>query len=66
MWNLIPTFKNINSKKSDNLLHYGTYIDRFCEMQYEAFCLIVDENRKNQIDEYGQVLKVYDLKKFKQ
>ncbi|AGF57814.1 5-methylcytosine-specific restriction endonuclease McrA [Clostridium saccharoperbutylacetonicum] len=65
MWNLIPTFKNINSKKSDNLLHYDTYIDRFCEMQYEAFCFVVDEDRKNQLDEYGQVLKVDNLKKFR-
>ena len=66
MWNLVPTFKNINSKKSDNLLNYDTYIDRFCEMQYEAFCFVVNENRKNQLEEYGQVLKVNNLKKFKQ
>ena len=66
MWNLVPTFKNINSKKSDNLLQYDTYIDRFCEMQYEAFCFVVHENRKNQLEEYGQVLKVNNLKKFKQ
>lgn len=65
MWNLVPTFKNINSKKSDNLLQYDTYIDKFCEMQYEAFCFVVDENRKNQIEEYGQVLKVENLRKFK-
>ncbi|MBN7575664.1 HNH endonuclease [Clostridium sp. 2-1] len=65
MWNLVPTFKNINSKKSDNLLQYDTYIDRFCEMQYEAFCFVVDENRKNQLEEYGQVLKVDNLRKFK-
>ncbi|WP_017210694.1 HNH endonuclease domain-containing protein [Clostridium beijerinckii] len=65
MWNLVPTFKNINSKKSDNLLQYDTYIDKFCEMQYEAFCFVVDENRKNQIEEYGQVLKVDNLRKFK-
>ncbi len=65
MWNLVPTFKNINSKKSDNLLQYDKYIDRFCEIQYEAFCFVVDENRKNQIEEYGQVLKVENLRKFK-
>ena len=65
MWNLVPTFKNVNSKKSDNLLNYDTYIDRFCEMQYEAFCFVVNENRKNQLEEYGQVLKVNNLKKFK-
>lgn len=66
MWNLVPTFKNINSKKSDNLLDYDIYIDRFCEMQYEAFCFVVDKNRKNQLEEYGQVLKIDNLKKFRQ
>ncbi|NRY63842.1 3-phosphoglycerate kinase [Clostridium beijerinckii] len=34
-------------------------------MQYEAFCFVVDENRKNQLEEYGQVLKVENLRKFK-
>lgn len=66
MWNLVPTFKNINSKKSDNLLNYDTYIDKFCEIQYEAFCIVVDENRKNQLDEYGQVLKIENLKRFRE
>lgn len=65
MWNLVPTFKNINSKKSDNLLKYDSYIDKFCEMQYEAFCFVVDENRKTQIEEYEQALKIPNLKKFR-
>lgn len=65
MWNLVPTFKNVNSKKSDNLLDYDSYIDRFCEIQYEAFCFVVDENRKNQVDEYRQLLKIEDARKFK-
>lgn len=65
MWNLTPTFKNINSKKSDNLLKLDNYIDKFCELQYEAFCIVVEDNKKNQLEEYGQVLKVDNLKKFK-
>lgn len=66
MWNLVPTFKNVNSKKSDNLLDYDSYIDRFCEIQYEAFSFVVDDNRKNQIDEYRQVLKIENAKKFRE
>ncbi|CUU48444.1 hypothetical protein BCD96_002705 [Clostridium beijerinckii] len=31
-------------------------------MQYDVFCSVVDEKRKNQIEEYGQVLKVDKLK----
>ncbi|MBE6086508.1 MAG: HNH endonuclease [Clostridium beijerinckii] len=64
MWNLVPTFKNINSKKSDNLLPYDSYIDKFCEIQYEAFDYVVNENRKNQIDEYREVLKIQNAKRF--
>ncbi len=66
MWNLIPTFKNINSKKSDNLLEFDSYIEKFCVMQYDAFCFVIDENKKNQIEEYGQVLKVDNLKRFRE
>lgn len=62
MWNLVPTFKNINSKKSDNLLDYDSYIEQFCKIQYEAFCFVVNEHRNNQIDEYRQVLKIQNPK----
>lgn len=64
MWNLVPTFKNINSKKSDNLLDYDTYIDKFCNIQYEAFKFVVNEKKKNQIEEYREMLKIADPKDF--
>ena len=64
MWNLVPTFKNINSKKSDSLLDYDSYIDKFCEMQYEAFSFVVNDNKNNQIDEYRQALKIENVKRF--
>lgn len=64
MWNLVPTFKNINSKKSDNLLDYDAYIDKFCNIQYEAFEFVVNEKKKNQIEEYREMLKIADPKGF--
>lgn len=64
MWNLVPTFKNINSKKSDNLLKYDEYIDKFCSIQYEAFSFVVNNNKKNQIEEYREILKIPDAKEF--
>lgn len=64
MWNLVPTFKNINSKKSDNLLDYDTYIDKFCNIQYEAFSFVVNTKKKNQIEEYREMLKIADPKRF--
>ena len=64
MWNLVPTFKNINSKKSDNLLDYDTYIDKFCNIQYEAFKFVVNEKKKNQVEEYREMLKIANPKEF--
>lgn len=64
MWNLVPTFKNINSKKNSNLLDYDTYIDKFCNIQYEAFEFVVNEKKKNQIEEYREMLKIENPKKF--
>lgn len=44
LWNLIPTFKNINSKKSDNLPDLDRYFNDFCELQFKSF----DFMRKNE------------------
>lgn len=46
MWNLVPTFKNINSSKSDKLLNYNRYIDDFCDMQYMAVTYILEKESK--------------------
>ncbi len=44
LWNLIPTFKNINSRKSDNLPDLDMYFNDFCELQFKSF----DFMRKNE------------------
>lgn len=36
LWNLIPTFKSINSSKSDNLPSLEKYFNKFLIIQYEA------------------------------
>ncbi|MDM8313157.1 HNH endonuclease [Clostridium cadaveris] len=65
MWNLVPTFKNINSKKSDNLLSYDKYIEGLAKLQYEAFSFVIDNKRKNEIEEYRTLLRVPDADIFK-
>ncbi|MDA3847754.1 MAG: HNH endonuclease [Vallitaleaceae bacterium] len=37
MWNLIPTFKNTNSAKSDRLPNLDRHLSSFCNLQYDAF-----------------------------
>lgn len=40
LWNLVPTFKNINSSKGNRLPDYNKYIDNFCELQFKAFNIL--------------------------
>ncbi|MFL0250018.1 HNH endonuclease domain-containing protein [Clostridium neuense] len=58
MWNLIPTFKNINSIKSNNLLRYKNYIEEFCNTQYQAFSYICDKKVKYALEDYANILRV--------
>jgi hypothetical protein len=58
MWNLVPTFKNINSRKSDNLLLFDKYIDGFCSIQYKAFSYMCDKKAEAVLEQYIDVLRV--------
>ena len=53
-----PTFKNINSSKSDNLPSYQEYIDKFCSVQYEAFCYLCDKKKEKDLDCYIDVMRL--------
>ena len=61
MWNLVPTFKNVNSSKSDKLVPYGAYIDKFAKVQFNGFCYVVENKKVNEIEEYREALKVYKV-----
>jgi hypothetical protein len=58
MWNLVPTFKNINSTKSDNLLDFDYYIKRFCDIQYKAFSYICENRIKDALEDYIDILRL--------
>ena len=58
MWNLTPTFKNINSSKSDNLPAYSEYIDKFCGVQYEAFSYLCDKKKEKDLECYIDVMRL--------
>lgn len=67
MWNLVPTFKNINSSKNNSLLPYDNYIEDFCNAQYKAFSFICDKRVKTALEEYMNILKIdnpYDYYKY--
>lgn len=54
----MPTFKNINSAKSNSLLLFDKYIDDFCSVQYKAFSYICDNKIKHALEEYMDVLRL--------
>ncbi|EPY2294216.1 HNH endonuclease domain-containing protein [Clostridium sporogenes] len=64
MWNLVPTFKNINSSKSDKLLNYNRYIDDFCDMQYMAVTHILEKRKQKDLESYIDVLKIENFQEY--
>lgn len=56
IWNLIPTSKEINLKKSDYLPDImnknQTMLDEFCEFQYYIYLEALNKKNKNILDEY--------------
>ncbi|MBO0573710.1 HNH endonuclease [Clostridium botulinum] len=64
MWNIVPTFKNINSSKSDKLLNYNRYIDDFCDMQYMAVTHILEKRKQKDLESYIDVLKIENFQEY--
>jgi len=64
MWNLVPTFKNINSSKSDKLLNYSSYIDSFCDIQYKAVTYLSERGKQRDLEGYIDVLKIENFKEY--
>ncbi len=64
IWNLLPTFKNINSKKSDDLLLYDKYIVDFCNIQYEAFSHVCKNKIDHIAEEYIDAFRVGNIYEF--
>lgn len=60
MWNLVPTFKNINSKKNDKLLSIDNYLKGFCEVQYNAFLFLCEKKLNKDLESYVEGLRIED------
>lgn len=61
MWNLIPTFKNINSSKSNNLVPMDKYFNDFCDMQYIAFNTLISLRKNKILEEYLNTCKTLNI-----
>lgn len=63
LWNLIPTFRNINSSKRDSLPKYDVYIDSFSELQFKALDFMrVQKDARKYLEEYLSIDKSLDIK----
>lgn len=51
LWNLIPTAKNINSRKSNNLPEWNTYFDRLARAEYYAYRLVHSDDKASKLFE---------------
>ena len=51
LWNLIPTEKNINSSKSNNLPDWDTYFCRLAHAEYDAYLLTGSDERASMLFE---------------
>ncbi|MCY6369413.1 HNH endonuclease domain-containing protein [Clostridium ganghwense] len=61
MWNLVPTFKNINSTKSNNLVPIDKYFNDFCDMQYIAFNALICLRKDKILQEYLNTCKTLNI-----
>lgn len=62
LWNLVPTFHNINSAKSNKLPNLEIYMEKFCDLQYNAF-KVARKNKKLQgsLQDYLTINKNMDI-----
>lgn len=62
LWNLVPTFKNVNSAKSNKLPNLELYMEKFCDLQYKAF-KVARRNKKlrKPLQDYLTIDKSMDI-----
>jgi len=64
LWNIIPSPKNVNSAKSDNLPDTGKYFEKFTDAQYKAVKIVAQEKKPALLEDYFLLTKVSSLDDF--
>jgi len=52
LWNIVPSPKNVNSAKSDNLPDIEKYFERFAKVQYEAVQIAAQMGKSNLLEDH--------------
>jgi hypothetical protein len=63
LWNLIPTPKDVNSAKSDNLPDGALYFDAFARLQYEGVQVIAASGNSALLEDYVLLLRMEETKR---
>ena len=61
IWNLVPSFKNVNSSKNDQLPDLEQYFDLFSEIQYRTLKRVARSNNKRLFEEYLSLNSKYSM-----
>lgn len=65
LWNILPTPKNVNSAKSDNLPAVDAYFVPFARLQYDAFQTVAKLRRQKLLEDYVLLFKKEDVNEVK-
>lgn len=66
LWNIIPTPKNINSAKSDNLPRLDLYFDSFAALQYQAVQTVLQTSKTRLLEDYAILFKKADINEIRE
>jgi hypothetical protein len=66
LWNIIPTSRNVNSAKSDNLPDIDRYFASFAQLQYNALQIVADSGKPKPFEDYVLLFRTEDIAKIKQ
>ncbi|MCG2787223.1 MAG: HNH endonuclease [Anaerolineae bacterium] len=58
LWNIIPTPKNVNSSKNDNLPDLSRYFEKFASLQYRAMQAVARSSKAALLEDYALLLKL--------
>lgn len=61
LWNIVPTIKNVNSAKSDNLPDVNLYFMPFARAQFKAVQIVAQSNKGNLLEDYVLLLNTSSL-----
>ncbi|WP_457640556.1 HNH endonuclease domain-containing protein [Persephonella sp.] len=61
LWNLVPTFRNVNSSKSDNLPKKEKYLDKFIDFHIKSINIALKFELKNKkLEDYLYISDIYN------